>query len=350
MSIYDQIARGFNPGEGAVNAALYKKQDQQNKLAMQMQDRRLGLQEKAYGLQEQKFQQEQQDQLRQNMAKAVAWADTPEKWMQAVQHYQSQGIPIPPEYANVSPENFDQVRRSALASLMSPEQMADRVNPKPTSAMREYQFAQEDPGFAAYQDRKARAGATTVNVGGKAYTPGQEAIDKQFAKDVYVPFKAAGGFADVTKQLDQLSGALEAIKDPNKSITGPIVGLAPQAALEIFNPEAVDVREQVEEVVQRNLRLVLGAQFTEKEGERLISRAFNPRLPPEKNAERLQKLITQISNAAKARQDAIDYFDQNQTLLGFKGKTYTLADFHRALSETGGSDKPNGGWSIERAD
>jgi hypothetical protein len=109
------------------------------------------------------------------------------------------------------------------------------------------------------------------------------------------------------------------------------VAVQPDLLLAMTNPQALQSREQVEEVVQRNLRAVLGAQFTEKEGERLIARAYNTKLPPEENAKRLRRLFLQMSTAAEQKQAMVDYFDQNGTLRGFSGKMPTVQDFYKAM-------------------
>jgi hypothetical protein len=101
--------------------------------------------------------------------------------------------------------------------------------------------------------------------------------------------------------------------------------------LAFTNPNALQSREQVEEVVQRNLRAVLGAQFTEKEGERLISRAYNPRLPPEQNARRLRRLFLQMESSAQQKQQMVDYANQNGTLRGYQGKMPSISDFYKAI-------------------
>jgi len=157
-------------------------------------------------------------------------------------------------------------------------------------------------------------------------TKGQEAVDSAFAKE-YVDFKAAGGFADVQKGIEQVGGVLAELESGDKNLTGPVVGRMGDTIRSVFNPEAQSAKDSVEEVVQRNLRLVLGAQFTEREGERLIARAYNPNLGEAENAKRLRRLVTQIGTAAQAKQEAADYFEQNGTLKGFKGKIYTAADF-----------------------
>jgi hypothetical protein len=169
---------------------------------------------------------------------------------------------------------------------------------------------------------------TNISLGGSKLTPGQESIDKKFADD-YVSWKAGGG-QDMTSQVAQLKPVIEALES-GQPITGIQVAVQPDLLLAITNPKALQSREQVEEVVQRNLRAVLGAQFTEKEGERLISRAYNPKLAPEENAKRVRKLFLQMSTAAEQKQAMVDYFDQNGTLRGFSGKMPSVQDFYKAI-------------------
>ena len=95
----------------------------------------------------------------------------------------------------------------------------------------------------------------------------------------------------------------------------------------VVNPELLALRENVEEVVQRNLRVILGAQFTEKEGERLINRAFNEKLSTKENARRVKLLLNQIRTAAKAKNEAVNYFEKHGSLTGFKGQEFSKADF-----------------------
>jgi len=155
-------------------------------------------------------------------------------------------------------------------------------------------------------------------------TKGQEAVDKEFAKE-YVAYKAKGGFSDTYKQLDQLNDAIAKLRTTDTA-TGPIVGRVPKFLRDAILPESASIQEAVEEVVQRNLRQVLGAQFTEKEGTRLIERAYNPRLSEAENVKRLNRLIDQIKTAAKAKEEAMAYYEEKGTLQGFKGKVFKSAD------------------------
>ena len=161
-------------------------------------------------------------------------------------------------------------------------------------------------------------------------SPAQIAIDKEFGKE-FVTF-TQGGFSDAQKGLVQLQGALDQIQS-GKNLTGPVIGSTPDFILKVSNPEAIAVRENIEEVVQRNLRIILGAQFTEKEGERLIARAFNPNLDEEVNAQRLGRLMVQMQFALDAKVDQVEYFEQNGTLAGWGGRISSIEDFILAVDE-----------------
>lgn len=169
-------------------------------------------------------------------------------------------------------------------------------------------------------------------------TPAQKAVDEAFAKD-YTAW-ITGGASDVQKNLGQLDMALSALNSGADNLTGPVIGTLPRAVRERIAPRSIDVQEMVEEVGQRNLRLVLGPQFTEKEGERLIARIYNPTQDESVNARRAQILFNQIKKAAEDKQRAAKYFEDNGTLNGFQGSLYTSVDQFRndldaALAEDG---------------
>lgn len=209
-----------------------------------------------------------------------------------------------------------------------------------------------DPNRAIYDAaiRKATthapAPSATVSNFISPSTPGQESADKKYAAD-FIEF-ATGGYADVLKQIDQLREASAALGD-GSNISGPIIGALPDSVLSVTpgGQKAVATKEMIQEVAQRNLRIILGAQFTEKEGERLISRVFNPRLGEAENKKRVDRLIRQISEAAKAKLDAARYFQQNGSLVGWQGRMPRLSDFDPDPAPASGA---SGGWSIQRVE
>ena len=165
-------------------------------------------------------------------------------------------------------------------------------------------------------------------------TKAEEAVDKAFGTE-YATF-ATGGFADVQKNIKQLKEVRDRLTKRD-DLTGPVVGNLPNAMRRVTNPSSIAAQEAVEEVVQRNLKLVLGAQFTEKEGEKLIARAYNPALEEGENKKRLDRLIGAIETAYEAKKRAAEYYETHGTLKGFKGKwNYTMSDIENAAGLTSG--------------
>ena len=163
----------------------------------------------------------------------------------------------------------------------------------------------------------------------KSLTPLETKVEEKSAQDL-VDFTIGGGFSDVQKGLSQLEVAKQTLmQQPEGRITGKLVGAQDDTGLlKYTNPAAQDTKEQVQEIAQRNLRLILGPQFTAKEGEALINRVYNPALPQSVNVKRLELLQEQMTSAAKTKQEAVDYYNTNGTLKGFKGKLYnSTSDF-----------------------
>jgi hypothetical protein len=158
-------------------------------------------------------------------------------------------------------------------------------------------------------------------------TPGQRKVDEAFGTALG-KLRASGDLADVEAnkaKIQSVVGRLRAIAEgkSDENLTGMLIGAAADKArpgLAFFNSEALNVLEIVEEVVQRNLRVILGAQFTQEEGKRLIARAYNPYLSEELNLVRLERLVNQMSRQLDYKLAAIRYFDENNgTLRGFDG-------------------------------
>lgn len=196
-----------------------------------------------------------------------------------------------------------------------------------TAEIREYNLAKQQGfggSFLDFAAAKKAAGKPPI----ESLTTAEKAVDKAYGKE-YESLIPGGGLADAQKGIAQLREVSRALKDPNGSnLAGPILGRLPDFITSFTNPEAIAKREAVEEVVQRNLRAVLGAQFTQKEGDRLISRAYNPALNEAENAKRVDRLLASIEKAVESKIAAADYFERNGTLKGFKGTSqFTVDDF-----------------------
>jgi len=192
-----------------------------------------------------------------------------------------------------------------------------------------------DPDYIAGQ-AEIQAAGTEAAQGGVNLTPAQEKIDAEFAP-VYTDWTLKGGRGDTMKGLAQLDGVRKRL-EAGEGLTGVMISKQPDSVLAMTNPAALDAKDQVEEVVQRNLRLILGPQFTESEGKRLIERAYNMELSPQMNAKRLGRLIQAMQWAAKAQDKAAQYYEANGTLQGYRGEYPTMSDIESMAFEDSGTD------------
>jgi hypothetical protein len=258
-----------------------------------------------------------------------------------------------PQFAGLAGQTTPETRQAAIQAQLAGQIKQQFKEPEKDK----FSIQKTDSGIFKINERTGEAeqikiggkpiGAKTVSKGEALnLTKGEVAVDKEFAKE-FVDFEARGGFSDVEKQLNQLKGVRNELadvvftelspkerkefkrknpraKESKKDLTGPKFGLTPDTVMAFTNPEALSTKQKVEEVVQRNLRLILGAQFTEKEGERLISRAYDERLSEGQNLKRVDVLIKQIDQAAKSKRSAAGYFKKFGTLKGWKGKQPTF--------------------------
>ena len=182
-------------------------------------------------------------------------------------------------------------------------------------------------------------------------TPAQKQVDLVFAKD-YSANYVSGGAADARKGLSQLTDVIGRLEKGEENLSGPIMGNMPDLYNSMANPNMIDVKETISEVVQRNLRVILGAAFTAKEGEGLIARAYNPALDEKINATRVRRLMTAMEQALDAKDKAAQYYEDNGTMNGFKGTAnFSMSDFENALdlkNKGRRSGEPNNGWSLEK--
>lgn len=354
MSIYDQIAQGTGGQltQGAMNRYTMQRQQAIDQQAKEQADRAYGLQQDTLNFKTGEANRKAEiEAAKRKLEAATRMAahllNVPEDQRQSLYEKQkplaqSAGIDISAFPDTVPSE--DVLRAFVAQGLSAEKQLMTEIRDLGTgepgvtqpTAIGKYDVTRQVP--IGPPKRASEKPLVSLDMGPKL-SPGRKAVDETFAKKVYVPWVTEGGYGDAQKQLGQLRDALVALQDPTKSLTGPVIGMSPDLALTMLNPDAVNVREKVEEVVQRNLRSILGAQFTEKEGERLIKRAYNPSLSPETNAKRLESLIQQMLDAAEAKQKSVTYFEENGTLRGFKGKKYNWGDFYSVLPPVKGGKK-----------
>lgn len=175
----------------------------------------------------------------------------------------------------------------------------------------------------------------------KKTNPITEKADSEFIKD-YGDWQTKGA---VTSAQDLKVLRTLATNLPNMRLSsGFVTGLITKAGLRdyVLPTDSADAAEVVRGIAQRGARAVLGSAYTEKEGNEFMNRAFNPALPPAKNAERLTRMADALEKAAKVNLEKAAYFDKHGTTAGFK--PYALADLEREVlggkTEDGGPTAP----------
>ena len=221
---------------------------------------------------------------------------------------------------------------AAQATKMATEMRASMptvTKDKLPTNIEEYNFAKDQGYDGSYMEfLKAKKAGTTVNVDtSDGSTPGWEAIDKAYATDYLNWSMNSGDMIGQVAQLETVLTKLEAGED----VTGAAKGLMPDWYNYLVNPQVIENKERVAEVVQRNLKLILGGQFSEREGEQLIARAYNPALDEKENISRLKRLILQMKVGINARQKMIEHFDKHGTMKGYIGDRPSIQDFYNAM-------------------
>jgi len=174
-------------------------------------------------------------------------------------------------------------------------------------------------------------------LGGSA-TIGSMAADRAFARE-YAEYLGGGGYSDTQNQIKSLESARDDLKSGGE-YTGFFTNMFSGA---VVNPKALAMQEQIESSVQRTLKKTLGGQFTEREGIMFLRRGFNPKLSEKENIKKLTRMIDQLKIMDIAKRESIEYFEQNGTLQGYKGRYFTVKDGQIIPNELPGAEKVSGG-------
>ena len=152
-------------------------------------------------------------------------------------------------------------------------------------------------------------------------TPAEESRDKT-AGTALAKWDDSGR-ATVTSNIAALDSITKGLEDGQIKTRGFIDALpfGSDWARAIVNPDAQDAKNRVEGVIFQTLKETLGAQFTEKEGKRLVEASYNPMLSPEANAARLRDYSNGLKKAVAARESQLAYLKENKTLQGYDGAT-----------------------------
>tara|TARA_R100001530_G_scaffold30105_1_gene23643 strand:- start:1843 stop:3219 length:1377 start_codon:yes stop_codon:yes gene_type:complete len=178
---------------------------------------------------------------------------------------------------------------------------------------------------------------TNINLG--QGSGGWKTVNTNFGAEIN-EWVLSGGFTGSQANLIKIDDAIEQLeksKDEFFGLTGKNVGVIPKGARAIFNPDSADLEDNIRSIIYESLRQTLGAQFAEREGEKLIQASFNAMLSEEKNIVRLKRMKAKILEMAKAKQKAYEYFQSNDgDMSGYSGSTFVFEN--ESQIESGADD------------
>lgn len=205
-------------------------------------------------------------------------------------------------------QNLTAAKFKELAPTLSKSYQIDQ-----TAQMRKDQLAQAKD--EKQRDRDLKLQIAQLNSDKKSLlTPGQQALDKNFAKE-YDDWTKTGE-ATVDKNLQRLEEAKQKLKDSKDDLVG-YSGLQGRLPNILRSESSKTIQQDVQAAAQGSLRATLGPQFTEKEGERIMNMAYDPTLSPQANIDKIDLAIQEIKAQKLAQNAKAGYFEKNGTLAGF---------------------------------
>lgn len=122
--------------------------------------------------------------------------------------------------------------------------------------------------------------------------PASTDYDKMMMKTLvdFNPVVAQSNKRKIQQSINKLKSSISS----GKPITGTAVSFLPDFLRNIVDEDGMELQQDVESVIQMNLRETLGAAFARTEGEMFLARGFNPNLNDPANLRKLEKLLTDI--------------------------------------------------------
>ena len=150
---------------------------------------------------------------------------------------------------------------------------------------------------------------TVFNLGGNV--DNQPFVKKLMEENAKFLTESSNLVGNITSLEDALK-TLETSPDITGVIPGLVQNVGGDAFLKLVLPETANAKAQIESVVQESLKSILGAQFTEKEGERILQRVFDPAVSPQENAKRLRTVLNKLKSGFDTKRKYFDSFTQGK--------------------------------------
>lgn len=175
----------------------------------------------------------------------------------------------------------------------------------------------------------ARQQATRNSLLTKDLTPGQMALDKEYAPQ-YEAWTTNGKplYEKNVKRLEEAKQKLQV----NDLMSGNFVGRLPEG---LRSTESRVAEQDVREAAQGALKATLGSQFTEKEGERIMKNAYDPTLPPAENIRKINLALEEIKANATNQESKAKLFENSGSLKNYKSDASKSQNQPKSIKQNG---------------
>lgn len=145
---------------------------------------------------------------------------------------------------------------------------------------------------------------------------GEETFDKKVSETM--ESWLLGDRNTTLSNLDLMEKSLQKIENNPDWVSGRFIGRMPDL---LRSDLSLQVEQDIRKAAQSSLKATLGSQFTAQEGERIMNFAFDPKLTPAQNIEKLRSDI----KAIKDRQQSLDskakfYLENGRSMRNWKGE------------------------------
>jgi hypothetical protein len=186
----------------------------------------------------------------------------------------------------------------------------------------------EKAGYITPEVAQQRRDALNAEAAKKTIPAGLDQLNRDTAKEA-LEWKTTGAGTSASN-LANIDEAIKTLGTPGimgdvgdtigLGKTGAVAGMLPPALGSVLNPSGEKAAAAVQTAVQSSLKLILGSQFAQNEGEQLLKRAFDKSMPPSENVRRMNMIKAQLQQAAEAKEQFVKYyFDHNYNMDGYEG-------------------------------
>jgi hypothetical protein len=155
----------------------------------------------------------------------------------------------------------------------------------------------------------------------EAKNVGQEELDKNLAK-AHSTYIGGSGYQRAMDSIDRLEKVKEKINELNPKIS-KYQGMSPEVLRPLLDQQQMDIENNMVEALGSTFKEMYGSRPSTQEVIMRVQSAYNRKLSPEQNYERVSDMVDNLKVEAQQRYLYLKQFEQNgMTTKGMAGEAY----------------------------